>query len=300
MGIKRGFAEEFKKNGLSAVVKRLFYYIPNHYLINKVKKASLSKGINDKDVRTMKIIVSMTSYPKRFENIYWCLKSLLLQSVKPDRIILWLGSDTKESDLTDRMMSLTEYGVEYRFDTERDLKPHKKYFYAVQEFPEDIVITVDDDVVYPHNFIRSLINKHNEYPDAVCARRVHKIASERGQLKPYDTWEQECTSVKKPSKSLVAIGVGGILYPPHCLDKTVTNVELINELSLCADDLWLKTMEILKSTKVVWVPCFFVHPPALEIEQSLWQGNVDENRNDVTIKRLVKYFNLDIKESFED
>ena len=62
----------------------------------------------------------------------------VMEQFKPDRIIVWLGSDTKESDLTKGMLSLKEYGVEYRFDKELNLKPHKKYIYAIQEFPDDI------------------------------------------------------------------------------------------------------------------------------------------------------------------
>ena len=33
-----------------------------------------------------------------------------------------------------------------------DLKAHKKYYYAFKEYPDDIVITVDDDVIYPQEY----------------------------------------------------------------------------------------------------------------------------------------------------
>lgn len=40
--------------------------------------------------RQQKIIVSLTSYPKRFRYLHLTVKSLLLQTVKPDKIICTL------------------------------------------------------------------------------------------------------------------------------------------------------------------------------------------------------------------
>ena len=47
---------------------------------NSFKKHSLDK----------ELIVSLTSYPKRFDILPITIQSLLNQTVKPDRIILWL------------------------------------------------------------------------------------------------------------------------------------------------------------------------------------------------------------------
>ena len=46
-----------------------------------------------------KVIVSLTSYPARFDTIHLCIKSLMYQTIKPDKIILWLGSDSAEVKL---------------------------------------------------------------------------------------------------------------------------------------------------------------------------------------------------------
>ena len=37
------------------------------------------------------LIVSLTSYPPRFKTLHLTIKSLLDQTVRPDRIILWIG-----------------------------------------------------------------------------------------------------------------------------------------------------------------------------------------------------------------
>ena len=110
---EHGLLEEYKNNGLQGVAKRLAYYLPNHYVIHQVKTTELSYGLNNIETREKHIIVSLTSYPARLPNIYLCLKSLLLQTVKPDKIILWFGCDTKRENLTQDMLDLEQYGIEY-------------------------------------------------------------------------------------------------------------------------------------------------------------------------------------------
>ena len=297
MGREHGLIEEFHNNGVLGVAKRLFYYIPNHYVIEKVKQCPFEYGLYQGTKRDKKIIVSLTSYPPRFNNIHLCLKSLLCQSMKADKIIVWFGSDTDETKLTEKMKELQRYGIEYRYDRKHNLKPHKKYFYAMQEFPDDIVITVDDDSVYPHNTIESLYNSYRNHPNCVSARRVHKMTFRNGALDTYDNWKKEYRKERKESHKLVAVGVGGVLYPPRCLPIDTFDIDTINELCLGADDIWLKCMELLKGTKVVWVPCFFCHPPALSITTSLWQRNVAKNSNDKYIFDVAKKYKIDINKN---
>ena len=47
--------------------------------------------------RSRELIVSLTSYPKRFSTLHLTLKSLLTQSVRPDRVILWLAEADKNA-----------------------------------------------------------------------------------------------------------------------------------------------------------------------------------------------------------
>lgn len=283
--------QEYKNSGLIGVIRRLARYIPSHIIIRSNRKAKIKYGLNKDTSREEKVIVSLTSFQPRFKNIHWCLKSLLLQSYKPDRIVVWFGNDVTEDMLTPEMRELEQYGIEYRFDNEKNLMPHKKYFYAMQEEPESVIITVDDDAVYAKNTIESLINTHKKYPDAVCARRVHKIErSSDGAILSYNLWKKEYKSEKKPSFDLVAVGVGGVLYPPHCLFKDAFDTEKIQQLCLRADDLWLKYMETLNHVKVVWVKCFLPHPPSLEGIDSLNEENVLDGKNDECLNKLEKAY----------
>ena len=47
-----------------------------------------------------------------------------------------------------------------------DIRSHKKYLYAIMEFPEDTIITVDDDVYYNSQMIEILVNTSIKYPNS--------------------------------------------------------------------------------------------------------------------------------------
>ena len=263
------------------------------------EKRLASKGVSyglAAEPREQKIIVSLTSFPPRYKTIMPCLKSLLMQTEKPDKIIVWLYQ--KDFPITDDMTALSQYGVEYRSVTE-DLRPHKKYFYAMKEFPRDIIITVDDDVIYPENLIENLVRTHKKYPDCVVANRVHKIVKKHdGSLFSYNHWIHNYTGTEKPRFDLITTGVGGVLYPPACLDARCFDAELIKKHCLGADDIWLKTMELLRGTKVVWAKNKCPLPYIIEDSQevALVGENVDQSKNDRYIEAMQKMFG---KEKFK-
>ena len=258
----------------------------------KVKHAKLAYGLNREDVRKTKIIVSLATYNKRYESIYLTLKSLLLQTIKPDKIIVWLDDDIPENKITTEMSSLEKYGIEYRH-TNLNLKPHKKYYYAMQEFPDDIVITVDDDLIYPQNMIKELMATYKKYPNTICARRVHLITfDEKGELKNYNDWKYEYRHLKTPSYLLCATGVGGVLYPPHILPRETFVINDIKKFCLTADDIWLKVMETKNKVKVVWAKNHLVLPPFTKNSQKIGlnKKNVVLSENDKFICTLQQEY----------
>lgn len=273
------------------IYRKVNYILRRIYVCTAPKKYAL-----DRQGRKTQIIVSLTSYPGRFAHIHTALKSIMLQTVQPDKIIVWLDEDVTREQLTPEMLALEQYGIEYR-PMPGDLKPHKKYFYAMQEYPDDIIITVDDDLIYAKDVIESLVKTHKRYPKAVCARRVHKITKKpNGEIASYNDWIGEYCGCDTPSHALVATGVGGVLYPPHCLYEKAFDEKLIAELSLKADDIWLKFMELLNGPYVVWAPCKIPMPDLIEKEQatSLKSENVVQNKNDVYFSNLQNYFQVQV------
>lgn len=239
------------------------------------------------------VIVSVTSYRKRFEDVKIAIKSLGYQTRKANRVILFID-DFENDDALKSFDTLKKYGVEI-VRVPHDLKPHKKYYFAMKQNPESVVITIDDDCVYWPWTISSLMKTHKRYPKAVCARRVSKITYDtKGNIEPYNDWQQSYTKEWKPSSQLFATGVGGVLYPPYALPKMAFDVEAIKKYCYCADDIWLKIMETINNVDVVWTRCLLMHPIDIEdgMEEGLAALNVGANRNDIYLQETLKAYNL--------
>ena len=110
-----------------------------------------------------KVIVSLTTFPKRINRIWIVIESILNQTIGPDKIILWLSEEQFKdiNDLPSNLLKLTGRGLDIRFVKE-DLKSYKKYYYSFKEYPNDIIITVDDDIIYPNNMIANLLLYHQK------------------------------------------------------------------------------------------------------------------------------------------
>ena len=276
---------------LFKIKKRFFLIIRMIYgnlILIRIKKRKLKYGLNTNENRKEKYIVSLASYAERFDSLSLTLRSILFQTFKPDKIIVWIDNDKEK--LTDDLKSLIKYGVEYR-DTLDGLKPHKKYYYAMKEFPNANIITVDDDLIYSRGMIKSLVHYHEKYPSCVCARRVHKILiGKEGEIKSYKSWEYECRTTTNPSFLLCATGGAGTLYPAHILPDDTFDMKSIKKNSLEGDDIWLKFMELKAKVYVIWVKNIYVMPLEINNKDALCIENVHNNRNDIFINNLIKKY----------
>lgn len=206
------------------------------------------------------LIVSFTSYPARIHAVPKVLESLYAQSMQPDKILFWLAEEQFPNRETDLPQQLVDDAAAGKFELRwcDDLGSHKKYFYAMQEFPDDIIVTVDDDTIYHPQTIQTLYNSYLRFPLAVSALKTALFLFDNdGELLPYSFWLYPYVKiVERPTMQLAAVGIGGILYPPHVLDTRVFDKKSM--LKLCTsnhipsgDDLWLKMHEALCGTPVV-------------------------------------------------
>lgn len=267
-------------------IPRKFYW---KRLISFVENSSWQFSINKDRENSNHILISLTTYPERYPAVIKTLKSLSLQTMKPDKIVVSIFEDDK---ISPELKELEKYGIEFNIVSE-NLKPHNKYFYTMQKYSGYDVITVDDDCYYSQDLVSSLWNKHKEYPECVCARRVHKMLwDEQGKLKPYDSWAQDWSHTKEPSMNLLATGVSGVYYPAHILPVETFNAGNIKKRALLADDIWLKAMELKAAIPVVWVPSRMSAPPDVEgiSRTGLYVNNVYGNRNDVIIHEIEKLY----------
>ena len=129
-----------------------------------------------------------------------------------------------------------------------DLGPHKRYFFTMQEYPEDLVLTFDDDVIYNSDVIEKLYSSYLAHPECISGIRVHKITFSQSDrsIRKYTDWELECIGCEgDESHKYLITSVAGDIYPPHSVHEEAFNVEALKNLCPMNDDIWLKVMEVM-------------------------------------------------------
>lgn len=255
-----------------------------YYLV--VKFRGLERNTNSNE----KIIVSLTTMPKRIVSASIVISILMNQTKKPNKILLYLSHeefDNKKIPLL--LKKACKNGLEIIYC--ENIKSHKKYYYTMLNFPNDIIITVDDDLFYKKKLIEELYNSYLKNPKAISANNVHKIIFKDDEsILPYEQWK-DVNEIGSISFDNLAVGVGGVLYPPHSLHKEFSNLDSIKENCFNADDLWLKVMELLNNFPVVKSGTIKFNYIPFSQEIALFQSNCFESKNDIQFQKLVKKYN---------
>lgn len=187
------------------------------------------------------IVCSLTTYPGRIHECFYAIKTMMLQSVTPNRIVLWLAeSQFPNRELPDKYKTLINLGLEVRYCD--DIRSHKKYFYMLQEQkPNELVITFDDDIIYHPDTIKRALDVHKKYPNCiVCNEAKEIVLANHSTLASYNKWRKVTDGIKAPSVYKYSIMTGsGCLYPYGIMPKQTFCVEKIKEIAFTADDLWI-------------------------------------------------------------
>ena len=275
--------------------------LAEHHIISRICEffvkyfySDCSYGLNNYEVRDKKIIVSFTTIPERVFAIPLMLKSIINQSMKPDKIILWITDEIDDRNgLETFLKGMMDCGLEIRYV--KDIRVHTKYYYAMQEYPDDLIITVDDDTLYRESLIEDLYKEHLKYPGSVVCDRSHEITYYNKEVKPYNKWRKLAPGTDNRHKNLLATGAGGVLYPPGCLYKDWKDINLFLKLCPQQDDIWLNVMEKLAGTTIVKLKKFtrevFIIKSAQRV--ALSRANVEEGKNDIQLRNCIDYYGFE-------
>lgn len=236
------------------------------------------------------VVVSLTSIPSRLGTLHLTILSLLDGLAKPEKIILWLNESLR-GQLPGKLAKLQGACFEIRYAP--GTSSHRKLVFALQEMPSATLVTCDDDVMYPRNWLSSLYAEHQARPNCIVGHTCRAIAySEDGELLPYKHWKHAVQG--SCGREIMPVGVGGVLYPPGSLHHDVLNEELYMRLAPRADDLWFKVMAVLQGT----VSCSSVTPPAeplpcpLFSDKSLGDSNVKLDMNRVQLNDICSHYGI--------
>ena len=282
------------KNAINKVLANTKYEIQREQLINHILH-NTRRGIAPEKYVDHSIIVSLTSYGKRIHEVALAIESLMQQTMKANRIVLWLDKSFQNQLLPRSLILQQQRGLEIEYCT--DIGPYMKLIPQMRKTPDDAIITVDDDVIYDFDLLEHLILAYQKDKTKIHCCRVHKMLfCPDGNIMPYNKWESRCVKLGT-DKHYFLTGVGAVLYPPHCLDEEVLNEKVFAEICPKADDVWFTAMALKKGTPINKV--FTRNPHGedyIEIPYSLEEGlsheNVEQGGNDRQLKAVFEKYSL--------
>ena len=261
-------------------------------IINTYDRLSLQPnciGTTNEKYADGELIVSLTTYGKRINDVHLAIESILQQTLKPNRIILWLSKDEfYGKHIPIRLTEMTHRGLEIRFC--EDYLSYKKIIPTLIEFPEATIITLDDDLIYPRDLVEKLYYTHLNYPDDIICARAHKIKYDKtGKILPYNKWHHDTNETC--GIDLLPTGGAGCLYPKNCFHQDITNWDLIANNCLHADDIWLRFMTLLND-KIVRKGYFYEYFFNTFIELNPNDNDALYHRNVLLGENTVQFTNL--------
>jgi hypothetical protein len=201
-------------------------------------------------------------------------------------VLLWIASGDIKL-LPPEVLALDRNGL--KIIECGDLRSYKKLVPALVQFPDSYLVTADDDLYYPADWLESLLADFADPNDLVC-HRAHRIVCKSSNLQPYAAWQYEY-AVPGRDRMLFPTTGAGVLFPPQRLGAEAVDVGLITELCPTADDVWffwMARMAGLTPKKSEYR--FRLKEWRGTQENGLYTINAAGGMNDVQIGRMVSRF----------
>lgn len=242
-----------------------------------------------------KLVVSLTSYPPRFETLDLTLHCLLRQDMAPDEIVLWIAHNDRAS-LPYRVERLQDYGLTIR--TCDDIGSFKKVVPACVEYAGAFLLLADDDVIYPEGWLRRFV-EYWRYPDEVLSQWARRLTIDyKGRPLPWWSWPSVLDD--HPDWNVMPVGCSGVLYPPATIPRSVADPETFMRLCPNGDDIWLfwHLAEAGAVARCIQAPKKFRFWSGTQ-KHALWKSNDYEGGNDKKIAAMFREFGLPHRPEFD-
>jgi hypothetical protein len=261
----------------------------------------------------MRIIISLTSIPPRFQGLPAILESLLRQSVTPTKIEINIPKKYRNPKFTMYSASQIPEGFEVRI-VEEDYGPATKILPTVQRYRDQdvVIIYVDDDRIYRPDLIESLVTMAEQHP--TCAIAAYTVSVKRQlresywrkrplnyrlcRLATFGTWNPKRAADHDEFR--IAEGFGGVLVRPHFFDNQLFNFP---DHLRSVDDVWISGMLSIHGHSIIEASSIKpssqpnkVHGKDIGLLHALVQST-HENRdrfevNEMCIRHLQEHFGI--------
>lgn len=249
-------------------------------------------GIASYADRPTPVIISLTTHSDRLYEVCLAIESIMQGTVKPDDIVLWLD-EYDERPLPITLQRQMERGLKVLRTA--DMRSYTKLLPALRQFPDADIVTIDDDIFYPYDFLEALLATHHSCPQAIVANMVMQVSRDsEGIPQGIQQWPYITT----PSDPFFE-GFGGVLYPASCLPDEVFNERLFKDLCPTADDVWFNAIARLADIPIL--PCRRRPYDFIDAVNTACQTsalnliNNSEDRNDRQIRAVWQHLHLQNK-----
>lgn len=205
-----------------------------------------------KDESKIRIVASFTTLPHRYDVLRESMKSLKAQETPVD--VIYLALPKIAARLKEPYPPLPQDIAEMCtvVSTDIDYGPITKVYGALvsEEHPDTIIISCDDDTIYPPDFITILVKHAKDYPNSsICGTgaligKGLAFISIVSSLKEFRSWSGFFGFyLNKNGRAVdLVFGVGGVLYrrkffPPSAfLHHEILQHALKDHTIFCNDD----------------------------------------------------------------
>ena len=246
-------------------------------LMNRLKRSPVTHDAGP--------VVSLTTYGLRLKTVHLTIETIARGSVLPSRLILWLDEKEVFDDLPAPLRRLKQRGLEVKLC--ENYGPFKKFYPYVrgEKTFERALVTADDDVFYPRDWLERLVNAHKQAPHVIHCHRAKRIALKESWFAKYADWKLCDTT--EPSFRHMSTGVAGAIYPPEFQRVLKDSGTAFLECCPHADDLWLHVQALRHGYRVGQVnarPAAYGEMPGTQVN-ALYRSNVGpEDGNDQQIR----------------
>lgn len=250
-----------------------------------------NSGINSEVKRDTPILVSLFCERKNFKHLHKTLFSLLDQSLKPDKIILWL--DNEYEDLTFLPYNITQFvknGLEIFFV--KNISNYTQTIMALKKYNDYIIVTADSNIYYPPNWLKKLYISYIANPENIHTHNAYLIELQDKTITPSSSWKR--LNKEACGFNIFPISYGGILYPPNCFKEEVFRNDIFLNNVICNEELWFWAMALINNKKIRIIDNNIRNFATVNFIDSYFDNQIKEKVFDKELSNLLYYYKANI------
>jgi len=193
------------------------------------------------------IWISLTTLPDRIYKINKTLNSLKNQTVQVDKINLCIPYIAKRLNKPYIIPNFLINDKHINIIRCEDYGPITKLLGSLNncENPNTIIITVDDDVIYPTDLVEKLLTRSQLYPKSAigfCGWMLKDLVKSKHYFYSNLVYEDRIKGLKFKTSVDVLEGYRGVLYKKHFFDNKIYDITNLDESIFYVDDTFISLL----------------------------------------------------------